>query len=87
MPEMRRGMILRQEDLEDSQFQPASLDLRLGARAYRVRASFLPGKDRSVKEQLRTLTEDDAGISLEGPGAVLERGTADFTARRRGSMR
>ncbi|MEJ0093675.1 MAG: 2'-deoxycytidine 5'-triphosphate deaminase [Methylocella sp.] len=71
---VRRGMILHQEELEGSQFQPASLDLRLGPRAYRVRASFLPGKDRSVKDQLRTLIENDAGISLEEAGAVLERG-------------
>src|SRR5687767_7510289 len=35
--------ILAKADLEESQFQPASLDLRLGAKAYRVRASFLPG--------------------------------------------
>ena len=40
---VRRKMISSQE-LEDAQFQPASLDLRLGAKAYRVRASFLPGK-------------------------------------------
>ncbi len=71
---VRRGMILHQEELEGSQFQPASLDLRLGPRAYRVRASFLPGKERGVKDQLRTLIENDAGISLEGAGAVLERG-------------
>ncbi|WP_164034462.1 2'-deoxycytidine 5'-triphosphate deaminase domain-containing protein, partial [Serratia marcescens] len=28
------------------QIQPASLDLRLGDRAYRVRTSFLPGAQR-----------------------------------------
>ncbi|MGH6796200.1 MAG: 2'-deoxycytidine 5'-triphosphate deaminase domain-containing protein, partial [Methylocella sp.] len=47
---VRRGMISSPE-IEDAQFQPASLDLRLGARAYRVRASFLPGKDYSVRER------------------------------------
>jgi dCTP deaminase len=30
--------------LDADQIQPASLDLRLGATAYRVRASFMPGK-------------------------------------------
>ena len=37
----------------DNQVQPASLDLRLGAKATRVRASFLPGPDFSVSEKLR----------------------------------
>ncbi|QBR72580.1 2'-deoxycytidine 5'-triphosphate deaminase [Beijerinckiaceae bacterium] len=70
---VRRGMISSPE-LEDAQFQPASLDLRLGARAYRVRASFLPGKERAVKDQLFALNSADEEISLEGKGAVLERG-------------
>jgi dCTP deaminase len=53
------------------QIQPASLDLRLGARAYRVRASFLPGPLRSVRERLDQLSLH--AIDL-GPGAVLETG-------------
>lgn len=67
----RRGMISG-EKLEENQFQPASLDLRLGAKAFRVRASFLPGLERNVEEQLETLGCD--ALSLEGNGAVLERG-------------
>jgi len=54
------------------QVQPASLDLRLGPKAWRVRASFLPGKARRVGELLLALKYDE--ISLEGDGAVLERG-------------
>jgi dCTP deaminase len=54
-----------------SQVQPASLDLRLGHRAYRVRASFLPGKSRTVEQQLQNLTHHE--ISLKD-GAILERG-------------
>ena len=54
------------------QIQPASLDLRLGPKAWRVRASFLPGKARRVEELLSALKYDE--ISLEGDGAVLERG-------------
>jgi len=68
----RRAMIQSLEEIDDAQFQPASLDLRLGAKAYRVRASFLPGTERSVEEQLAALKSDE--ISLEGEGAVLERG-------------
>jgi dCTP deaminase len=57
--------------IEEAQVQPASLDLRLGHRAYRVRASFLPGKSRSVEQQLAGFTHHE--ISLKD-GAILERG-------------
>jgi dCTP deaminase len=70
---VRRGMISSPE-IEEAQFQPASLDLRLGARAYRARASFLPGNEHSVRERLDALRSGDDEISLEGKGAVLERG-------------
>ncbi len=69
---LRRGMILSLAPIEEGQIQPASLDLRLGPRAYRVRASFLPGKDKTVLEQLTVLKSDE--IDLEGEGAILERG-------------
>src|SRR5450631_2529177 len=61
---VRRGMISSPE-IEEAQFQPASLDLRLGARAFRVRASFLPGNDHSVSERLDALRSGDDEISLE----------------------
>jgi len=41
--------------IELDQIQPASLDLRLGARAYRVRASFLPGAGSTVMDKVRQL--------------------------------
>jgi dCTP deaminase len=53
------------------QIQPASLDLRLGAFAARLRASFLPGAI-SIEERLRELEE--SRVALDGEGAVLERG-------------
>ncbi len=53
--------------------QPASLDLRLGRRAWRVRASFLPGRERSVRDGIRAQSADaldlDTGVILE-PGTV-----------------
>jgi dCTP deaminase len=56
--------------LDRDQIQPASLDLRLGERAWRVRASFLPGS-RRVAER----TPDVAMHMLDlTKGAVLERG-------------
>jgi dCTP deaminase len=70
---VRRGMIVSPE-IEDTQFQPASLDLRLGSRAYRVRASFLPGTAHSVQERFDALKSADDEISLDNKGAVLERG-------------
>ncbi len=59
------------EPIQDDQYQPASLDLRLGPAAYRVRASFLPGKDATVEMKLKDLAMHKMDIS---EGAVLERG-------------
>ena len=53
------------------QVQPASLDLRLGHRAWRVRASFLAGRDREVTARLADFAMHE--IDLDG-GAVLETG-------------
>jgi dCTP deaminase len=66
-----RGFIRIGQTLDDDQIQPASLDLRLGPEAYRVRASFLPGARHTVAERLETLALHR--ISLE-EGAVLETG-------------
>lgn len=49
--------------------QPASLDLRLGETAYRMRCSFLPGNEE-VETRLRDLTIDQ--LDLRGDGVVLE---------------
>ncbi|GGL74468.1 2'-deoxycytidine 5'-triphosphate deaminase [Wenxinia marina] len=53
------------------QVQPASLDLRLGPRAYRVRASFLAGRSRTVERRLADFTMHEIDLSS---GAVLEKG-------------
>jgi len=66
-----RKLVRAAPDIEESQLQPASLDLRLGARAFRVRASFLPGRAKTVEEQLDQLKYDEIDIER---GAVLERG-------------
>jgi dCTP deaminase len=55
----------------DGQIQPASLDLRLGRKAFRVRASFLPGPNRTVVERLESLALHEIDLSR---GAVLETG-------------
>ena len=58
-------------DIEAGQIQPASLDLRLGTTAYRLRASFLPGPEASVMDKVAAFALHE--IDLTG-GAVLETG-------------
>ncbi|SLN18907.1 2'-deoxycytidine 5'-triphosphate deaminase [Roseisalinus antarcticus] len=65
------GAITADTPFVEGQVQPASLDLRLGAKAYRVRASFLAGSGRTVAERL---TEFEMHRIELGPGAVLEKG-------------
>src|SRR6056297_305507 len=66
-----RGEIAANTPIPDAQVQPASLDLRLGQRAWRVRASFLAGKGRRVADRLADFEMHE--MRLEG-GAVLEQG-------------
>jgi len=68
---LTQGQITSVRALDDDQIQPASLDLRLGLRAYRVRASFLPGRGRSVESRLNDVALH--AFDLSG-GAVLETG-------------
>lgn len=51
---INQGINLEQP-LAPGQLQPASLDLRLGKKAYRVSASFIPGRQASVEEKLAEL--------------------------------
>jgi dCTP deaminase len=46
------GAIRPSAEFAADQIQPASLDLRLGKVAYRVRASFLPGPRTTVAERI-----------------------------------
>ncbi|MCF1468686.1 2'-deoxycytidine 5'-triphosphate deaminase [Agrobacterium vitis] len=63
--------LLSETMLDHDQIQPASLDLRLGSKALRVRASFMPGPNSTVADKLQRLTLHE--IDLEH-GAVLETG-------------
>ena len=65
------GAIAAEIPFVEGQVQPASLDLRLGPVAYRVRASFLAGQGRTVAERLEEF--EMHRIDLSG-GAVLEKG-------------
>ena len=62
------GHIATPQPFVVGQVQPASLDLRLGLRVFRVRASFLPGRDSTVAERLKSLSLFEIDLSK---GAVL----------------
>lgn len=65
------GVIGADRPILPEQIQPASLDLRLGDVAYRVRASFLAGQGRSVAERIAEFEMHRMDLSA---GAVLEKG-------------
>ena len=65
------GEIAAAPAIDTSQIQPASLDLRLGKVAYRIRASFLPGPDATVRDKLDQLKFHEIDLTK---GAVLETG-------------
>jgi dCTP deaminase len=65
------GAITHATPLDDDQVQPASLDLRLGQTAYRIKASFLPGAGRTVAERLDEIALHQMPLEK---GAVLETG-------------
>ena len=66
------GAIKGNPAIEETQIQPASLDLRLGKKAWRVRASFLPGPKCRIQDRLTELGLHEIDLS---EGALLERGS------------
>ena len=68
----KAGAIAAAVPIKPEQIQPASLDLRLGAQAWRVRASFLPSPRASMEERLAELALHK--IELSDAGVVLETG-------------
>ncbi len=68
---LEQGEITVMQPLAEGQVQPASLDLRLGVKAYRVRASFLTGKANTVQSRLEEFKTHEIDLAN---GAVLEKG-------------
>jgi dCTP deaminase len=66
-----QGAIVSESPFDPDQVQPASLDLRLGGRCWRVRASFLPGRGRTVAERIAQVAMHELDLTK---GAVLEKG-------------
>ena len=65
------GVISAEQQIIPAQLQPASLDLRLAAEAWRVQASFLPGHTMTVADKLAKFAMHKIDLT---DGAVLERG-------------
>ena len=68
---LRRGEVFARAPFEPDQFQPASIDLRLGRRAWRVRASFLPGNENTVEGRIGKLGGTEIDLARD---AVFESG-------------
>lgn len=68
---IQNGIILTDTAILEAQVQPASLDLRLGHVAYRVRASFLAGHGQTVRDRLNEFEMHRIDLT---DGAVLEKG-------------
>ncbi|WP_375268118.1 2'-deoxycytidine 5'-triphosphate deaminase [Phenylobacterium sp.] len=66
-----QGAIASATPFDADQVQPASLDLRLGARVWRVRASFLPRLGRRVTDRIADVAMHELDLTA---GAVLEMG-------------
>ena len=59
-------------NFEKDQIQPSSIDLRLGSKAWRMRASFLPGTDRKVSSCISEFAMQEIDLSK---GYILEKGS------------
>lgn len=78
---LTQGHITTQTDVIDGQIQPASIDLRLSAKAWRIQTSFLPGANAKVTDKLETLALHEIDLT---DGAVLERGCVYLVALQEG---
>ena len=68
---IKAGYISSKMAFSGNQIQPASMDLRLGPVAHRVRASFLPGENATVSSNIEELRMHEIDLSKS---AVLEKG-------------
>ena len=67
---IRFNLIEAASPVRSSQLQPSSLDLRLGIKAWRLQASFLPGNNFTVSNQLKNFAMHEIDLSN---GAILEK--------------
>jgi dCTP deaminase len=69
---IQAGVVAADEAIPAENLQPASLDLRLGPQAIRLRCSFLPNRDK-VHERALELAQGEP-LDLTGNGALLDVG-------------
>lgn len=71
---IRNGKIRSRAEISDEQIQPASIDLRLGTVAHKVRASFLPNGKYPIRSKIRELQSEEIDLSRDamlGKGEVF----------------
>ena len=59
---INKNIISSDQDIDNDIIQPASIDLRLGIKAWRVPASFLPGKGNKVSSRLKDLAMHELSL-------------------------
>ena len=68
----QKKIISMESPIEEKQIQPASIDLRLGSKGYRVQTSFLPGENNTVQQKIersiRMLQEQASNSSKKVSG-------------------
>jgi dCTP deaminase len=70
---IRTGIIRATPEITDDQVQPSSIDLRLSHEAYRVRASFLPGKSTTLLNKAKANGMLNETLDISSP-TRLEQG-------------
>jgi len=68
---IQQEVIKASTPFEPGQIQPASIDLRLGSKAWRIQASFLPGAESMVTDKIDKFALHELDLTK---GAVLEKG-------------
>lgn len=69
---LQNQQIVSNTKIENEQIQPSSMDLRLGPKAWRMRASFLPGMNRTVNSCISEFAMQEIDLSS---GYILEKGS------------
>ncbi len=68
---IKKGHIRGDRPIQDDQIQPSSIDLRTGTVAWRVQASFLTGKEKTIQTRLQEMAMHE--LDIKG-GTILEKG-------------
>jgi dCTP deaminase len=72
---IRSGAVSGDQEIAGDQVQPASIDLRLSSRCYRVQASFLPNKASTVEAKLSEMIGRGEAIEMDlSQPTILEHG-------------